>query len=330
MTVLNMITCFGCHRYYPLTSVNLSTYLKNRLTKYICHLCYEKTGEKSTWDGVSSTRKDTDYFEINRVHQHKITKRGRLFLVSWAGFPEEHNSWLPEKALDGAIEALDEYLLRQGLPPTKIRRRLGIDPVNTPGDKTNWNTIENVLSLVEKHRKGKRHLDSKITILNRIPKPDQLIQDKLMAIVDICAHAYVLLFNPPTLTVWVADGTNSCHREDIKRHITRLIPADYTLRTLSFCHQLGVDDCTSSATLISLELLKNKYSVAPPASITTNPYRRAQIRTSLHIGKPYPLKPALHLHQLKIPTTCQFCHKTFRGRTAIRKAHAHSLSCRPL
>lgn len=327
MTVLNMVKCYSCREYYSLTSVNLTTTLKNRLTRYACHVCYTKTGLRSLWDGISQRNKDTNYFEVHQIQQHKITRKGRLFLTSWAGFPNEFNTWLPEKHLDGAIDLLDGYLLEKGLPPTKIRKRLGSSQDIQTGDQQNWSTTSEVVSQINKIRKGRRHLNQHIPILMHVPQFDQFPTHKFVCIIDIGFHAHVLLVDPSHQKAWTADGTNVCHQDDIKSFIKRLLPANFSLEVLSYTDQLGVDDCTSSAVLITTELLKEKYLRGPPSVLRPNTKIRALVRASLHHGKLHPLTPGRKLNEFKSVLGCAGCGKKFTGQKMNRRAHAHSLTC---
>jgi hypothetical protein len=59
-------------------------------------------------------------YKIEAILAHKGNVKGRRrFLVSWKGYPNSENSWLPEKELKNAPEILKTYKTR-----LKITRRL--------------------------------------------------------------------------------------------------------------------------------------------------------------------------------------------------------------
>lgn len=325
-----MIQCFNCKVYYALSSINLTTSLRSRISKFICHQCFNETGERTTWDNIMVRQKDIDYFEVFDIRKHKITTRGRSFLVSWAGFPDQYNTWTPEKALDGATSLLDDYLLHNGLQPTKIQQRLGSDLRTSVGDRKNWRTAEDVLSQIRKSIEGKKHFDQTVLILTRAQQLNYSGNSRTISIVDFAAHAFVLLVNPTRACAWIADGTNMCLDKGIQKHFTEFIPPDFKMYPITYQHQVGLDDCTSSAVLIALEMLKLKHQSKLPKTLTPNSYNRNKIRNQLHHGKAYRINPELKLHQLKIPVKCQNCNKTYFGRKANRQAHAHFLNCNRL
>ncbi len=53
-------------------------------------------------------------FEVERILDHRTVRKGRYgdakeYLIKWKGFGVEHNSWEPERNLDGCNETLEEY-----------------------------------------------------------------------------------------------------------------------------------------------------------------------------------------------------------------------------
>ena len=64
-----------------------------------------------------ATADGLEYWDINQVLDHRDTKqRGREYLVSWVGFPQDQNSWEPESGLGLAASPVEEYQLRHNLP----------------------------------------------------------------------------------------------------------------------------------------------------------------------------------------------------------------------
>ena len=53
---------------------------------------------------------DEETFEIEKVLNHRVTKKGLQFLIKWKGYTEEHNSWEPESSVaDSAWSVRDYY-----------------------------------------------------------------------------------------------------------------------------------------------------------------------------------------------------------------------------
>jgi hypothetical protein len=50
------------------------------------------------------------YYEVEKILDHKITSRGKKeYLVKWAYYGHESNSWERAENLDGSPDALNEY-----------------------------------------------------------------------------------------------------------------------------------------------------------------------------------------------------------------------------
>ena len=56
---------------------------------------------------------DQEVWEVEDIEAHKDTSRGRRFLVKWAGWPAEYNTWEPEENLEGAKAMLRKYLKKR-------------------------------------------------------------------------------------------------------------------------------------------------------------------------------------------------------------------------
>jgi M-phase phosphoprotein 8 len=55
-------------------------------------------------------------FEVEQILDMRLVKRGRKtfkeYLVKWAGFTQEHNTYEPESHLEDCKEAVADYVLR--------------------------------------------------------------------------------------------------------------------------------------------------------------------------------------------------------------------------
>jgi len=55
----------------------------------------------------------TDEWEVGSIQSHRDTRKGRQFLVRWAGFSANDDTWEPLCNLGNAREAIDEYRRQQ-------------------------------------------------------------------------------------------------------------------------------------------------------------------------------------------------------------------------
>jgi hypothetical protein len=55
-------------------------------------------------------------YDVEAILQHRSVKHGRKatteFLIKWAGYPPEHNTWEPEDNLDNCPDMLKDYWAR--------------------------------------------------------------------------------------------------------------------------------------------------------------------------------------------------------------------------
>ena len=55
-------------------------------------------------------------FEVELIHAHKINRRNkRFFLVRWAGYGPEHDTWEPEVNLKNCPDILHDYCVSKGI-----------------------------------------------------------------------------------------------------------------------------------------------------------------------------------------------------------------------
>ena len=91
----------------------------SRLTQFVTNIIYEPAFIKPTPDTVEEEEK----YEVDTVirHQTRMVKREhqkekrREFLIHWKGYTWNDASWVDEKDLLHAQEALDQYKKRKKL-----------------------------------------------------------------------------------------------------------------------------------------------------------------------------------------------------------------------
>ena len=98
-----------------------------QVDKFYCTKCRDKYGLIHEWhkkliltaeDGDEKAR---DYYEVAEIVAHKLTTRGRIFTVRWKA--NDELSELPERNLDGCLDLLRDYCIKEKIWPSKIKIR---------------------------------------------------------------------------------------------------------------------------------------------------------------------------------------------------------------
>jgi len=59
----------------------------------------------------SESEEDSQVYEVHSIIASRVNDSGRLFLVKWEGFSDEHNTWEPEDNLSGSIDKVKDYMV---------------------------------------------------------------------------------------------------------------------------------------------------------------------------------------------------------------------------
>lgn len=318
------LRCYVCKERRHYSCARYSTKEVRRIRKYVCESCEHKTGELSTWKGKEAVGKVLEdkikhYFEVEKILDHIIDAKGRVFLIKWQGYTSP--TWEIEEHLDGCLNMLQSYCRRNDIKASKIEGKLG-DAEGSSIQNRNFVTISQIIDIIRTHRSmGIYCTDLEIGRQPRFGKQDKLF------VFGVMAHCYVLLYVSPD-RVYIADGLNS-YIDDLARRsmVNREIKASKVkIRSIRFDQQVKIDHCGSSAALVALELMRayklgrldtiNKL-VAP---ITL----RRRIRAALH---QYPSTSVniLALTDRREKWVCETCGKSFKKRKALE---GHKLSHR--
>ncbi len=66
-------------------------------------------------EAVFADADGADHFEVEAIRAHRGRGRRLEFLVSWVGYPEHEDRWLPLSEMTGCTELLEEYCRQHGL-----------------------------------------------------------------------------------------------------------------------------------------------------------------------------------------------------------------------
>ena len=94
---------------------------QNEVLTHKCEACSRgfsthqglKTHEK-IWCGWAD-RLDSEKYEVNRVLEARGSPEHRFYLVSWKGYPNSENSWIPALWAEGAQKLVDQFWNNRGL-----------------------------------------------------------------------------------------------------------------------------------------------------------------------------------------------------------------------
>lgn len=256
--------------------------------------------------GVPS-EKASRYYLVSKIIKHHINPDGKVwYFVSWEEFSEDHDSWIPESNMDGAIDLVQEYNLRQGLAPSSLVLYAGAEE---PSSETrgNWVSPGDVLAQLNtflQHKRFKSDLRVvEFTSSSALDSTDSLY----ILVVDF--HVYIVLSLPSTGQLFIADGSNTyIMKEEARRHVHDMLEVT-SCNPLLFINQEGQDHCGSSAVAIGLEFAR-LYRTKEP------------IGTTMMICRWYLERAKQKFH--KTPTSCKL---TTRESNIYKRPHLRCDIC---
>lgn len=251
----DFIQCKECFEWLHRRCVSLVPSLVKKIEIFYCKRCATRKNKQNVWrriepEGAKARDKMENYFFIDEIVDHRFDRRGkREFLVKWEGFElDRKRHWEPEIHLDGAINALQSYLREHKLPYSKIQGIVGNDISASSCNRSNWLTLDQIISKVERFRKLKQY-QAEIEVKQYAYRSGR---DEIL-LLEYLFHCYVILF--VNGKGYIADGLNTfIKKKHTKRELTRLI--GFKLIEVEFNQQNLNDHCGSSAVMITLGFMK--------------------------------------------------------------------------
>lgn len=145
--LLQALICRNCNAFVNVCCIEVKEF-GNRARLYFCQECRDKNRlivefRKRRANERKVDEKKRHYHDIQEIIDHEIALDGsRKFVVRWAGHTSEEDTLEPEEHLDNAIDALNDYCMRQAppLPLTKVhgiygasKKKLKLNPLNWVG-----------------------------------------------------------------------------------------------------------------------------------------------------------------------------------------------------
>ena len=53
-----------------------------------------------------------EFFQVEKIHNHKIVKGQKFYLIKWVGYSAKENTWEPIEHLSNVVYMVDEYELK--------------------------------------------------------------------------------------------------------------------------------------------------------------------------------------------------------------------------
>lgn len=317
-----LIGCDRCDNWFHLSCVNLSASEVKQILNYYCikcHLTYDLITEWRKIRAPISKRldKNKNYYEVGSIKSTKGQPPNRKFLVGWKDFSSAEDSWEPEENLDCALDLMQDFLLKAGLPLSNIQGYMGSSNSHLVNRK-NWLPMETLLQEFDKYKNWYcKDISLPFRNFDGFQKEDTLFFLKWDN------HCYVLLFISEKKTAYIADGTN-LFRNDTK--ISSEISSFLDIRLISckFDYQRKADHCVSSAVMIGVEMMRSYQAKLPPLIINIPKSWYDRICAALH---KYDSK-SINSMNLKLGRRrykCRTCTASYNKARAMR---AHELLCK--
>jgi len=298
---------------------------KALISRFICGRCERGTDRITQWKGRKANRneritKQREYFDVEKIIRHKYTISGRKFRIKWKGYSNQHNTWEPEKHLDGSIDILQAYLRRHKLPLSKIEKLVGAS-TKVSHNKRNWITIGRILDCIGRFRKHKSYeLAIRVESWNSNHTCDKIY------LYEYESHCFVILYIHSRKTGYIADGAN-IFIDDLETQTEIRNLLQIKLTPVIYERPLRADFCGSSAVFITLDFNRCYKKKELPISLTTPKSLRDNITNLLHKHSSDKVEQKV-LNDFSSWVKCTNCSKNFRSDNRSR-LNQHLKFCIP-
>jgi len=318
------IRCKQCKEYSHLKCAYLNRTVRDQIRRFVCDRCEQSTNAITQWKGRKANRKQRrlklrKYFEVERIVRHKITDSGRKFRIQWKGYRNRHNTWEPEKHLDGSLDILQAYLRHHKLPLSKVEKLVGANK-KVSHNIENWVTIDRIRDCIHRFRKHKSY---ELAIQVESWGPSHTC-DKIY-LYEHESHCYIILYIHSRETGYIADGANIFINDlDVQTEIKNLL--QIKLIPIFYERPLRADFCGSSAVFIALDFNRCYKKKELPLSLTTPKSLRQNITNLLHKHSSDTIDKKT-LNDFASWVRCPNCSKNFRSDNRSR-LNQHLKFCR--
>lgn len=312
------VMCVGCEEWWHVSCLDLEDVI-HQIKDYFCDECESSNKGLTSWKGKRPTRreknfKNENYFEVEKIKEHKVENDVRFFLIEWKNCPiskrNKNNvcTWEPEEYLDGCLDLLQQYCRKNKLPYSKITALLGAPSRNAKVNRKNWisskQLLQNFKSSIEYMKQA--HRDIEIDLWRSFNDKDGIY------FLPYDFHCFVLLYINAKKFAFIADGGN-LYRSD--RKLAKEIRNLLQIRLIScvFDQQTKLDHCGSSAILIALEFLRAHRLEIKPFDIRANTALKKKLVKQLH-SYPSASLELPKLHERRKRFYCPHCQMGYDSK----------------
>ena len=299
--------------------------------KFYCRQCRERYDLVHEWnkkEDLTSSEiemKKKHYYEVEEIIGHWLTGTGRKFIVKWKNYDEPDT--LPERYLDGCLDLLQDYCIRNKLALSKIKGLLGAVPKNSAKfDPRNWKTMEQICEAIQNYRK---HPTCRTTLPVVVFKT--VMDCDGIYLVEHDFHCYVVTFLLDQPKYLIADGSNNvCIDMKVRDELKEVLNSPKVLEPRVYHSQTKRDHCASSAVLIALEILRmhredglNSFFADHDGSFKSPTWIRDRVIAKMHKYKSQTIKTYKNnIMRVKSYQTCQYCgHKFAKSDRRVMNIH---------
>lgn len=153
---------------FHLDCLKLSEDETDRIEDFYCTECENILGELTSWKGRDPVGQEIDdkeqnYWEAEKIKDLRVVEENgeeiREFLIKGKNYPEDKDSWEPEKHLDGCVDTPNNFRKLKGKSLSKLESLFGASG-GMKSNSNNYVTMSMVIKQIESYQNSANYKTS--------------------------------------------------------------------------------------------------------------------------------------------------------------------------